>query len=185
MQAPTEARYWGSYVGKVMDTADPENLRRVKVNVEGLLEPKSGWARPVGLATRHTPRQGQLVKVEFNRGNIDDPLFDIGPYSKQPGQEVPTEYESPLVSVFETETFRVVVDERAGQRKATIKSIKNLGTGIDVEEDKIEIDADANSITISAATKITLKAIGEINLDANAVTIMERGVVPNPDVPLG
>ncbi len=81
-----DVKIFGFYWGIVVDTADPDISGRVRVKVEGLIEPRSTWARPLGLpaggrsahGTYAVPLTGSLVVVGFIQGDIDEPFYFSG-----------------------------------------------------------------------------------------------------------
>jgi uncharacterized protein involved in type VI secretion and phage assembly len=110
-----ENRYYGKYRGVVIDNLDPQQLGRVRVWVPSLFPQDasadasglpgtddpivSEWAWPCvpfgGLAEQGTffvPENGAKVWVEYEEGNLDNPIW-VGTFWSAPGgtSEVPTE----------------------------------------------------------------------------------------------
>ena len=75
--------------------------------------------------------------------------------------------------VLATPTFRVELDESEGGRKLRLT---NKRTG-----DHLVFDAETNTVTLSATTALTLRAVGAIALDAPHVTVAGRVVRPVPE----
>lgn len=172
-----EERYFGLYLGTVV-ARDPK-LKRVKVNIPGLLEPESPWAYPlaagaggsanVGLVG--TPRLTAQVGVFFANGDIERPFY-MPAYWSEP--EVPAEAKDKEdVIVWSSETFVIALDETEGAEKLTIKSRKTA--------DLIEFSPVENSVTIKGTTAVTIEALGILNLDAAVVQIKGRKVLPTTD----
>lgn len=73
--------YWGKYRGKVLITADPLGLGRIKAQVPGISDTALGWALPcvpvsvLGDPVRHVPRIGTHVWIEFEGGDPDYPIW--------------------------------------------------------------------------------------------------------------
>jgi uncharacterized protein involved in type VI secretion and phage assembly len=172
------------YVGYVTQRRDPEGLGRVRVCIPGLVEPESAWAWPLGTAGGGSkdnglfavPEEGAEVAVFFNQGDVDTPFYLTAHWGKPGGQsELPEEAQRdpPDNRVLSTKTFRIELDESAGQRKLRLTNKK---TG-----DHLEFDAEANSVTLEATTALTLRAVGRIALEATEVTIAGRVVRPIAD----
>jgi len=71
-------QFFGAYVGEVIDIADPKNLGRVRVRVEGVFNSPIcaediPWADPSNSARR--PAVGEIVPVLFVGGNHYRPIF--------------------------------------------------------------------------------------------------------------
>ena len=166
------------YVGEVVDRRDPERLGRVRVRIPGIVEPASAWAKPLGVGGGaknrgifFVPALGAEVGVFFNQGNPDEPHFMAAHWGKPGGvSEVPEEaqVEEPDVVVLATEDFRIEVNNAEGTRKLRLS---NLRTG-----DVVWLDAQTNEIMVAATTRLTLKAIGAIDIDAAVITIGGRPV---------
>lgn len=95
-----ETRYHGKYRGLVVDSADPEHLGRLRLQVPSVLgdEVITGWAMPCvpygGNADSGwfaLPDKGAAVWVEFEEGDLEFPVW-VGTYWSKPGgkSELPT-----------------------------------------------------------------------------------------------
>jgi len=174
-------RLFGMYLGYVTARNDPERLGRVRVSIPGLIEPESEWAWPLGTVgggakdrgAFFVPAEGAEVAVFFAHGDIDAPFFLSGHYGKPDGDsEVPEEaqVDPPDVQVIATPTFRIVLDERPGQR--ALKLI-NKRTG-----DQVVLDAEANTISLEGTTAITIKATGLVSIEGMTIALNGRPVGP-------
>ncbi|HMO47499.1 MAG TPA: phage baseplate assembly protein V [Rubrivivax sp.] len=88
-------RYYGKYGGVVIDNDDPQRLARLKVRVPGLMQDAEiGWARPAlpfaGPGHGHVmlPELDAMVWVEFEAGNLDQPIWSGCFYAEN--QSAPT-----------------------------------------------------------------------------------------------
>jgi uncharacterized protein involved in type VI secretion and phage assembly len=176
-----DTKLLGLYVGYVTHRDDPEGLGRVRVCIPGLVEPYGPWAWPLGTVGGGSknrgffavPEEGAEVGILFNQGDLQAPYFLCGPHGTPDGKsEVPREAQvhPPDNRVFATETFRIEVDETAGQKKLRLS---NTRTG-----DSITLNDEDNTILIQGTTSITIKAVGAVNIEAAHVTIAGRVVKP-------
>ncbi|HEU4410070.1 MAG TPA: phage baseplate assembly protein V, partial [Polyangiaceae bacterium] len=126
------------------------------------------------------PEVGAEVGVLFNQGDVDAPFFLPGHWGRPGGKsEVPEEarLSPPDNRVLATPTFRIELDESEGARKL---KITNKRTG-----DSLLFDAEENSVSLSATTALTLKAVGALTLEGIHITIGGRVVRPIADPILG
>lgn len=181
------ARLFGFYVGVVVNRGDPEQLGRVRVRVPGLLEPESGWARPLGTGwggSRNrgifgVPEIGAEVGLFFDGGDPEKPFYIAANLGKPDGvSEAPpqAQRDDPDNVVMATASWRIELDESEG---AEILRLTNVVNG-----DAITIDGPKNSIQIKATTRLLLLADGEVTIDAAAITIGGRGVEMGIDRPI-
>lgn len=170
----TPDRY-GLHIGVVVDRDDPDKVGRVRVRVPGLYEPLSPWALPLGMpggasADRGLwwlPEVGAEVAVFLHRGDEDDPRY-------MPAQwglgEPPTASDDgdPDVRVMALGSYDVVVDTRAGSKKFRIVDKAD-------SENVFEFDGATRTLEISATTAVSIKATGQVDIQAALVTI--NGIV--------
>jgi uncharacterized protein involved in type VI secretion and phage assembly len=111
--------FFGKYRGTVTDVSDPENRCRIRATVPSVLgEQACGWALPSapfagdGLGMVLLPEVGSGVWIEFEAGNLDNPIWsgawwakDQRPDPKGPGVRV-------LVS---KAGHKVILDDDANQ----------------------------------------------------------------------
>lgn len=180
---------FGLFEGTVINRSDPEGLCRCKVEIPGILDPEdegSGpWARPRGFGsknwgTNEAPPLGADVYVQFVNGNMESPVWELAFPGKPGGEsEVFPEYEDPDVQVFGRGPFRLVLDNREGQRRALFKVVKTIGNE---EQDVIwfEANLEDNSAKLFVESALGLEAGGIIDIDSpGSVQVRGRKVVPS------
>jgi len=125
-------KYYSSYRGYVMENDDPENMGRILVTVPAVTSDKqhTKWAWPKsqfsgsGYGIQLLPVKGDIVWVEFENGNARFPLWSHGHFGKD---EKPTEFASAQVYGFKSPKGQmVIIDDRDGQEKVIVKSMKHL-----------------------------------------------------------
>lgn len=190
-------------VGVVIDTADPLKLARLRIRVPGLFDEGTGWALPLGFAgaggkrrgAKVVPRVGAEVGVLCHLGDPDACHYLPGHWGKPGGvSEVPgggltpptddgvglegtemTAQEAPFVDVFETESFLISVDERAGAGSGSL-FIRSKKSG-----DNIEYDGAAHAWIVMATGPVQLKSQSLISIEAPQVQINGRIVATKDD----
>ena len=108
--------------------------------------------------------------------SYNEPYYLCANWGRPGGEsEVPVEAQKspPDNRVFSTGTFRIELDESKGARKL---KMTNKKTG-----DHLVFDAEENSVTLSATTALTLKAVGALTLEGIQITIGGRLVRPIAD----
>ena len=88
-----EQRFYGKYLGFVVDNADPEFLGRLKLQVPSILGDQvvTGWAMPcvpyggsAGAGLLAIPETEAGVWVEFEEGDLEFPIW-VGTFWSKPG----------------------------------------------------------------------------------------------------
>lgn len=173
------------YHGSVVENADPLKLGRVKVRVPAIVEPRSDWAFPLatggageGVGFFNVPKVGAEVAVWFKGGDEDQPFYAPAHWPQtvsRPGAieaaDV-TPAEAPLIHVWETDNWTIVLDDRPGRSSLLIKD-KQLGN------DFIEIDGVTKGVTIQGTVAIRIISTGAVQIQGAVVTINGRVVLPS------
>jgi hypothetical protein len=183
----------GLYSGTVVARDDPEKLGRVRVVIPGLIEPDSNWALPKGGGSKHwgqdnVPPLGSEVFVQFVNGNPDVPVYEPA-WRAKVKNETTGERESwsfsehqaggPDVHVFGIGNFRLVIDDREGQRYAALRVIKEVKGAEDVIVE-IKFDIEGNALRIFGTTAVKIESLGVIDVDTGSdVQIKGRKVMPS------
>lgn len=138
--------YLGEVPGVVVDNVDPLKLGRVRVRVEGLVEPESPWAFPKcgtggGKAHRGShdvPAKGATVVVSFLGGNIDVPIYGGAWRGKGEGltalASASAEDAANKIKTFETDRYVITLREVSGSEEVLIQD-KTNGNKISMKPD--------------------------------------------------
>jgi uncharacterized protein involved in type VI secretion and phage assembly len=152
-----DAAFLGLETGVVLDRDDPEKLGRVRVRIPGVMEQGTGWALPFGghggskqQGAFHVPQVGADVIVFFRHGDPDQPFYTGGWQGR--GEQLTSSDGSPDVYQYETPTYTVQIDERAGAGSLIILD-KVSGNRIQMAE---------RGITIKALAYIALETEGHV-----------------------
>ncbi len=187
MQVETEIpRFYGLYPGVVVDVQDPLGLKRVQVQIPGMLE-RSAWAWPMGTAGGGSPGRGGMVSpvvgadvgVMFVLGDIQRPVYlpahwgvrDGEPEMPLPVRDVPPA-DAPKVQALQLGNLVVSVDERPGERKL---SIEDTVTG-----DAIVWDLEKQGLRVKMTSGILIECDGLVKVNAAQVTVQDRLVQIDP-----
>lgn len=100
-------RYYSCYRAYVVDIDDPEGLARLKVVVPEINgeAPITNWALPFntyagkGYGSYNLPQVGDIVWVQFEKGNAEYPLWSYSYFGRK---EMPEEFKGPTVKGFKT-----------------------------------------------------------------------------------
>ena len=172
-------RYLGVYAGIVLDRDDPDRLGRVTVAVDGIVD-ESNWALPRAGGAKlwgsvHIPPVGADVFVQFINGDINQPIWEPGPFVA--AEQFP-EHLHPDVSVWGVGPFRLVIDNRPEVQTAVFKIVKVVGTA---EEDLCTLEWHAldDAVRLYATSALQIEAGGLVDIDcAGDVQIKGRKVIP-------
>jgi hypothetical protein len=180
------ARYYAIMPAVVIDRNDPLGLHRVRVEVLGLIE-RSAWAKPITLGGGSPQRGGHVVPalgadvwVWFIGGDVEQPVYAGGSWGAAPaGKETPADVaevagtDPAKVQSIELDDVRITVDERDGKRALSIAS---KATG-----DFVTVDLTNHGLHVKMTAAIILECLGLISLEAAAITLNGRNVLPNSE----
>lgn len=172
------------YEGEVVNRDDPEGLGRVTVRIDGIMA-ESAWAFPEGAGApqwgaNRVPPQGALVYVQFLRGDPRHPVYRPGRILRPTDapQQFP-EFEDPNVQVLGAGPFRLILDLRAGQERATVAAIRKIG---DAEERVVEFTIDladgVNAARLFATTALLIESLGIVDVRGTQTQVHGRPVTP-------
>ena len=183
-----DQRVYGKYRGFVVDNADPQQLGRLKVQVQDLLGKKVviGWAMPCvpfgGGADQgflFIPEVGAGVWVEFEKGDLEFPIW-VGTFWGKPGGE--SELPRPNGAVQDPPTQKIIktakghtiqLEDADGEEKITIKHKDNSFISIDKDGSVIIGNHKGSTIILNAKDE----NIVLVEQHGNALTMTEDGVV--------
>ena len=151
-------RFFGKYRGVVVDTADPQQRGRLKVQVPAVMGEQAVWALPCavyagdGVGLFALPKAGTVVWVEFEAGDANFPIW-VGCFWTS-GQVAASDAVEG-VKFLKTDSVSIRVDDEVGE-----VVIETAG-GAKLSITATEIKLDAGTVTqVSGATKTTVSAAG-------------------------
>lgn len=109
-------KYYSCYRGYVVDNEDKENLDRLLIRVPEIANARElpNWALPFnlysgeGYGLHNLPNKGDLIWVQFEKGNPNYPLWSFSYYGKN---EKPDEFKSKSVKGFKTPFGHVIYSD--------------------------------------------------------------------------
>ncbi len=189
-----EPKFRALYIGTVVENNDPDLLGRVKINIPGLIEPKSGWAFPLGtvgggIANRgffFVPDVGAEVGVLFKEGDVDSIFYLAGAWGlPDSGIETPgpaatsTKDRAPNIRSIETKFFRITFDDndRNGDGEGeTLRIVdKNSGDGILIDRNLTS----GPNIVIQGTSGIMMTTSGLFKVIATQIQFNDRIMSPD------
>ena len=146
-----------SWLGEVVDIADPQKIGRIKVKVFGKFDELTNedipWAYPGnnisagsadGGSFFSVPKKGSIVSIKFDNGNIYYPEYFFNQHLSQDARkEIENSYENAHIIVYDTVT----------DGKLKIFFTQEKGLMLDYKESQINIKPD-KSIVIKAENVI-------------------------------
>jgi len=147
-------RYYGIYVGKVVNVEDPQRLGRIRIECAQFEESEADplWAvvaRPGGGGTSvfFTPDVGDQVIFGFQVGDVNGPVI-LG-YAHHSGDHEPPEEVDAATKkhAIVTSIGSVVFDEENKQIVVTLNDPKST---ITMKNDGITVDAGQNKVVLNA-----------------------------------
>lgn len=169
---------FGIYLGTVFSVEDPLKANRVRVQIPGLCEPYSAWARPKGwmgaayaFGLFGVPPEGSQVLVQFEAGDIDSPWYE--PAGGSAG-EAPEEVRGSLTKwMLAFGDIRILVEATpTGQGKVKIYSATLPG------QNEIILDGLTNTLELRALTHVKIDSVGLLEVKAGILTLQGRPVTP-------
>lgn len=190
----TFGRFYGVYVGIVIQDYDPENMGRIAVRIPEVKGPNQVvWASAMnvfsgsGYGSYIIPTIGEWVYIQFRNGDPKLPLWSFGGYAKG---ELPAEFNSTSVAGLKTPKGHLVfIDDATGI--ITIRSANgvevllndeaqtiDLKAGITISMKKEELKVEDNHLAIGEKVKGVFDDLAGL-LDVTNVSIFP----PNPSLP--
>ena len=159
-------KYYSCYRGYVVDTNDPENLDRLKINIPEITGVNSTprWALPFnlyagkGYGYHCIPQVGDMVWVQFEKGNPNYPIWSYSYYGRN---EKPEEFKSNTVAGFKsTLGHLIMVDNDKDNPYIRIQ-----------HQNKLSIVIDNDGVVIWGADKDVM-----VKNESSQVAITDAGV---------
>lgn len=153
-----ERHYYGVYLATVLDTNDPEELGRVRVDADQFSDTADDvlWAtvlRPLagdGPTVFFTPEPGDQVLIAFLAGDPGEPVV-LG-YAHHRGRR--PEETSPTKHAIVTRAGRLTFDDESGRIDIALASGR---TSVTLDEGGVHVTHGASAIEVSDAS-ITIRA---------------------------
>lgn len=161
-----EPRFFGTYAATVIDNADPEKRGRVRFRIEGMIEPKSGWALPKGATgggsaqrgTYDVPAKGATITASFLAGDVDQPIYEGGWHGKgETLTGVPDPSNAAAVKIFETARWLITVGDVGGSEQLSIVD-KTAGELIKLTPGNVQIEGPAVTVGTASSAQPSLLA---------------------------
>ena len=171
----------GLYAGTVSNRDDPEGWGRVRVEIPGVIDGESAWARPRGgggyrrYGKNDVPPLGAEVLVQFVNGRPDWPVYETAGHGAPGGEsDAFPEHEHPDIHVFGRGPFRLVLDNRdeeGVEKTATFKVVKEI-EGEEIDVAWVLFNYDKNSIQIHAESAV---GVDGVIFDVDCPTVQLNG----------
>jgi uncharacterized protein involved in type VI secretion and phage assembly len=180
------ASSWGAVglvVGIVTNNNDPEKLSRVKVKFPSLGErDESAWARVVSVGAGTTrglhvlPDVNDEVLVGFEHGDRRRPLVLGGLWSAKQASPVHGNIAGEGGGVWQSRVgHAIAMSDGTGPTSRFIALTLANGKGeLHLGEDEVRLGA-AAAVTVSSDKTVTIKATGDLTLEANNITLKAQG----------
>lgn len=168
--------YYGKYRAQVVDVNDPEKRGRIQVKCPRVLgDSKSAWCEPcVPIATDNygdfcLPPVGEMIWVEFERGNPSKPIYTGGWYSKEktPIKDYSKSPEERIIS-FKNSIISLKED------KIQI-STKDESITVDLTKDLLTVQKDNSKVTVQKDSVIALNGTSSVTVQDGSVVISSGG----------
>jgi len=180
-------RYFGLYMGRVVDRNDPDTRGRVRVEIPGMIDERSAWAVPKGGGSRKwgsvaVPPLDADVYVQFVNGDIERPVYEPADYGIRDGEpEVFPEHEDPDIIVAGFGPFRLVIDLRDDGAEQTpslvLKQVATLGDGSETDTAWVRLGENSIQVRGDAAVQVTSGGLTDLDSDGD-IQVRRRKVMP-------
>jgi hypothetical protein len=192
-------KYTGFFAGVVTHNNDPLMASRIRLKVEGLLEPHSGWAWPFAMpgggdtqsGSYNVPKVGAEVLVMFLGGDPDYPRWTYGSWGTPNGvSDIPEPARTilaedgpeaaQLIKAYEDDRFQIFTDMREEKGRFMIRSKRQDGEDLSGPALAIEMDDEAGTLSLSAPTGININTLGAVTINGLIVSMNDRMVANVP-----
>jgi len=181
-------RYYGLYMGEVVERGDGDLRGRVRVNIPGLLDGTSAWAVPRGGGSSQwgfvaVPPIGADVYVQFINGDINRPRYEPADYGIRDGKpEMFPEHDDPDVIVGGFGPFRVVIDLRSDEETGVapslvIKQVATLSNGSETDTAWVRLSENSVQAYGDSAAQVTSGALTDIDSEGD-IQVKGRKIMP-------
>jgi hypothetical protein len=173
-----------SWLGEVVDIADPQKIGRIKVKVFGKFDELDNesipWAYPGnnisagsadGGSFFSVPKLGSIVSIKFDNGNIYYPEYFFNQHLSQDARtEIENSYENAHIIVYDTVT----------DGKLKIFFTQEKGLMLDYKESQINIKPDKSIVIQNASKNGKLEMLDDGNMnitESKIITIKAESVI--------
>lgn len=173
-----------SWLGEVVDIADPQKIGRIKVKVFGKFDELDNesipWAYPGnnisagsadGGSFFSVPKLGSVVSIKFDNGNIYYPEYFFNQHLSQDARtEIENSYENAHIIVYDTVT----------DGKLKIFFTQEKGLMLDYKESQINIKPDKSIVIQNASKNGKLEMLDDGNMnitESKTITIKAENVI--------
>ncbi len=182
--------FLGKYRGKVIDNKDPLKRGRLLTNVPAISDHDLTWAEPCTpyagpkLGWYVIPPVGANIWIEFERGDVDYPIWTGCFWGLDEKEGIPPDAQDPDIKVFQTEKMKLILDDKNVKFTALVETDKGKmslvmdKSGIVVTADTVTITATPDKIelkrtpnTVELAEDITLKKAAASIVISNSITL--------------
>jgi uncharacterized protein involved in type VI secretion and phage assembly len=170
--------FYGKYRGKVIDNQDPLKCGRLRTNVPAISDNDLTWAEPCTpyagpkLGWYVIPPAGANVWIEFERGDVDYPIWTGCFWGVNERDGVPPDAADPEIKVFQTEKMKLVLDDKAVRLTALVETDQGKMSLV-MDKSGIVVTADTVTITVTP-DKIELKKAPATIEIADAITLKKE-----------
>ncbi len=181
-------RLLGLYMGRVVDRDDPDGDGRVRVEIPGVIDGKSAWAKPRGGGSAlwgfiAVPPLDADVYVQFVNGDQNVPRYEPADWGERDGvRELFPEFDSPDVIVGGYGPFRFVIDLREDKEAGItpslmVKQVVKLPDGSETDTAWFTLGENSAGMHGDSAAQVSSGAITDISSEGD-VQVKERKVMP-------
>jgi Type VI secretion system/phage-baseplate injector OB domain len=161
--------HFGKFRGEVLNVLDPLGLGRIQVGVPGLLEGSLAWAMPclpgagpnVGIFV--IPPVGAKVWVEFERGDLDYPIWSGGFWGtgETPAPMGPTQA---MTRVWAGDNFRIEILDMPGAGTLAITLTTPGG--------EAKLAADASALELSWGSSSVKLSVDGVSINGSNLKVL-------------
>jgi uncharacterized protein involved in type VI secretion and phage assembly len=162
--------FFGKYRGEVAANLDPQGLGRVQVSVPDVLgDGKMAWAMPclpgagpsVGFFT--VPPVGAAVWVEFERGDIDYPIW-VGGFWKMGDTPAPMGPQQAFTKCWVGDNFKIEIVDMPGVGTMTLSLTTPAG--------EAKLLADSTALTLSWGQSTVKLAVDGVSINNTNLKVL-------------
>lgn len=182
-------RYFGLYMGQVVDRNDPDGDARIRVRIPGMIDDRSAWARPKGGGSPlwgfvAVPPLEADVYIQFVNGDIDVPVYEPADWGvRNSVKELFPEFEHPDVIVAGFGPFRMVIDLRTDEAAGLepylkVKQVATLADGSETDTAWFTLGGNSAGVHGDSVAQVSSGALTDVTSNGGDVQVRDRKVMP-------